>query len=170
MDYLSKIEQGLGDWRHLPDYPFKIELEYAVFPSLNGELIDEVIYDAIFNMNKRLGNSKLILKSFLDVNNTKPDLLVQKEINWTEVDKFQASNLVYEGFYTTGDKVNWLGIYHPDDYFIVGVKKEMLEDLCLKVYGHLNWKQEFIQKYENGQLEIYREDFEELKGSILKGD
>ncbi|MCG7534776.1 hypothetical protein [Pseudoalteromonas sp. OOF1S-7] len=170
MNYLSRIEQCLGNWRSLPDYPFQSEVEYAVFPSLNDELIHEALYKAIFEMNERLGNCEIVFKAFVDVNDKIPDLLVQKEISWHDVDKFQASNLVYEGFYTTGDKFNWLGIYHPDDYFIVGVKKEMLEELCRKVYGHLDWKQEFIRRYESGQLEIYKEDFDELKDSLLKED
>ena len=168
MDYLSKIEQLLGSWKRLPEYPFHGEFDYAVFPSLNDELVDEVLYEAIFEMNEQLGNREFIFKAFVDVSNKMPDLLVQTQKCWKHVDKFQASNLVYEGFYTTGDRLNWLGIYHPDDYFVVGAKKEILEGLCLKLYGHLDWNREFVSKYEDGHLEMYSEDFEVLNNTLIK--
>lgn len=170
MDYLSKIEKCLGNWRRLPEDPFQGDLHYAVFPSLNDELVDEGLYKAIFDMNTRLGNREIIFKAFVDVNDKAPDLLIQTEICWSNVDKFQGSNLVYEGFYTTGDKFNWLGIYHPDDYFIIGASKILIDELCQKIYGHINWKKEFLSKYEDGQLEIYSEDFKELKKSLLQKD
>ncbi|WP_143872003.1 hypothetical protein [Catenovulum sediminis] len=167
MNYISDIERKLGDWRKLPDNPFHQELDYAVFSSSNDQLVDEVLYEAIFELNEALGNDELVFKAFIDVNDKKPDLLVQNQKNWSSFDKFQELNLVYEGFYTSGDKLNWLGIYHPDDYFVVGAPKYVLEKLCLNVYGHLDWKKEISNKYESGQLEIYSEDFEELKKSLL---
>jgi len=167
MNYLSKIEESLGDWKLLPQNPFKLDFEFLIFPSLGDNLINEGVYQEIFSLSTKLGSEDLVFKSFLDVKDKAPDLLVQKLLGWTDFEEFQASNLVYEGFYVTGSNFNWLGIYHPDDYFIIGANREILLELCLKVYGHSDWKMEFKKCYENGELEIYSDDYSELTKSLF---
>ncbi|WP_411360006.1 hypothetical protein [Pseudidiomarina sp. YC-516-91] len=166
-NYLTKIESELGNWRELPENPFKKRLHYAVFSSLNDQLIDQALYEAIFQLNENNGNNRLIFKSFLDVVGRIPNLLIQRNKRWEEVESFQDSSLVNEGFYITGEKLNWLGIYHPDNYFVLGTSQNGLEDVCKHVYGHVDWVQEFINQYETGKLEIYQQDFEELKRHLL---
>lgn len=168
MDYILNIERELGNWRKLPEYPFQGNLDFAVFSSPNDLLIDRSLYETIFDMNKALGNKKLILKAILDTIGKAPDLLVQKEKCWEGIDEFLGTNLVFEGFYITGDKLNWLGIYHPDNYFVLGAPKAWIDQVCNSVYGHSDWAGEFITQYEGNKLEIYYEDFKELKRNLLQ--
>lgn len=162
MDYVSKIEELLGDWKLLPNYPFKLDFGFVIFPSVGDNLINEELYQEMFLLSQKFESENLIFKSFVDMKKELPDLLIQNQPNWKHFDGFQTSNLVYEGFYVTDNNYNWLGIYHPDDYFIIGAKKEILLNLCLKVYGHSDWKMEFKKDYENGKLEIYQADYLEL--------
>ncbi len=167
MNYLSKIEEVRGNWKKLPNNPFKPKLAYAIFPSLDDDFINETLYNGIFDLNRINGNNELIFKSFLDVKCELPNLLVQTQVSWTEFETFQALNLVYEGFYITGSNFSWLGIYHPNDYVIIGSNKKDLFELCVKVYGHTDWKKEFMKYYEDGKLEIYQEDFLKLTKSLF---
>jgi len=167
-NYLELIETNLGDWKRLPEYPFYDRSWcYAIFSEHTDYMIDEKLYEAIFDLNRELGNSNLICKSLFDNQEKKEALLIQHVKNWAQMDSFQFLDLVNLGFYVAGNKLNWLGIYHRDDYLIIGAPIEQITMLVLRIYGHLDWQQELIKMNEEGSIDIYEEDFAELRSILL---
>ncbi|MBY6093229.1 hypothetical protein [Ferrimonas balearica] len=168
MNYIKEIELKLGNWKLLPGNPFKRDFDVAVFPSVGEELLNERMYSGLVLLNKGLSNNELIFKSLLDIQGKKEDLLIQSIACWDDFEQFQLSNLVYEGFYVTGTNFNWLGIYHPDDYFVIGASHVVISSLCQRIYGHNNWKLAFEKSFQQGELSMYKDDFKMLKESLLR--
>jgi|GEM_PF-5597831 hypothetical protein len=168
IDYTLEIEKKLGQWRKLPDNPFLPSYEYVIFPSLDDDLVTHVLYEALFRESEKAGNSIFIVKSIFDIVGDKPGLLIQNQPSWEEFDSFQGSGLSYEGLYITGSEFNWLGIYHPDDYVIIGGESYFIKNLCQNIYGDLDWRSEFEKAYREGRLNMYESDFKDIKNLLLK--
>lgn len=162
-NYLKEIEKRLGNYKRLPDVPFYSDCNYAVFPALDDNFIDKNLYEALFEANKKIGNNDIIFRAFMDVKGNPPSVIHQKEMNWHEFEVFQESDLVFEGFYITGENMNWLGIYHPDDYVVIGANNELTLFVSKKLYGERSWKSEFDKAFYSGRLEMYKEDYDLLK-------
>ena len=79
----------------------------------------------------------------------------------------QENHLTCEGIYITGDAFNWLGIYHYDDYLIVGGSDQFVEDLCLLIYKDLDWKKAFVKAFDEGNISMYESDFDALVAELF---
>lgn len=163
IDYIFEIESRLGEYKKLPSNPFLGDFQYAIFPALDDNLVFKILYEALFHANKALANDFFVAKTILDVIGLAPALLIQKHLNWSEFNTFQGAGLAYEGFYMTGNNFNWLGIYHPDDYVIIGGTGSFSSNICQSIYGNSDWKYEFETAYKNGRMEMYEKDYETIK-------
>lgn len=166
-DYIKEIEQRLGRYKRLPDAPFISNCKYAIFPALDDDFVDEKLYTALFQANKQQGNSFFIVKSLLDIKGNEVSILKQEELNWSEFESFQGTSLVHEGFYITGDNFNWLGIYHNDDYVVVGANDELTSFVTTKLYGNEDWQFHFEEAYINEKMDMYESDYQVLKNSLF---
>jgi hypothetical protein len=88
-------------------------------------------------------------------------------MNWSEFERFQGLPLVYEGFYITGNSYNWLGLYHPDDYFIVGANDELTSLVTYQLYGNDDWQSKFEEAFINDQMDMYASDYKALKNNLF---
>jgi len=168
VDLIKNIEQKLGNYKKLPDFPFNNESNFAVFPSLNEKLIDESLYKALFGANELMGNKSFIAKTLLDIKGRDTSLIQQDKLDWDSFERFQNAPLAYDGLYITGDQFNWLGIYHTNDYVIIGGSREFINVVCNKVYGSSDWLSEFESAFKNGRMDMYKEDYDALKEGLLK--
>lgn len=167
IDYIDEIQERLGSIDKLPSFPFKCCCEYAIFPALGDDFVCKKLYKVLFEENKNFGNKIFIAKSVLDIKGKETSLLMQKEKNWKEFEGFQNSSLVYEGFYLTGENFNWLGIYHPDDYVIVGGDDGFVSSICRILYAGKDWRVAFEQAFKDGKIDMYKKDFEELQKELF---
>lgn len=167
IDYIIEIERRLGAYNRLPDAPFTSKCRYAAFPSLDDNLVSNSLYQVLFDANKKLGNSYFLVKSFLDIKGEAASILKQSELNWSEFEEFQSSSLVYEGFYMTGENLNWLGIYHPDNYIVIGANDYLTDFVTNKLYGNDDWQSKFEDAFNNNQLEMYESDYDALRKKLF---
>lgn len=165
----EKIEGSLGSSKMLPKLPFLIRCKYVLFPSNGEDLIDKKLYEILFTSNQELGNKKFVAKSCLDVKGKDASIIEQKEIDWPAFEAFQNIALVYEGFYITSENFDWLGIYHQNGYTIIGSNDKFTNLVTKKMYGEKDWKNIFENAFNEGLLDIYESDFEELKTNLLVG-
>lgn len=52
----TNIEQQLGNFKKLPNYPFNTNGKFAIFPGAEEACIDEHLYRALFKGNSEIGN------------------------------------------------------------------------------------------------------------------
>jgi hypothetical protein len=166
-DYIKKIEERLGEYKRLPKIPFISDCIYALFPASEDDFVDEKLYTALFQANKQQGNNFFIVKPLLDIKGKEVSVLMQEELNWSEFESFQGSSLVYEGFYITGEHFNWLGIYHNNDYVLIGANDELTNFVTTKLYGNGNWQSHFEEAYINEKMDMYESDYQLLKNSLF---
>tara|TARA_R110002167_G_scaffold137654_1_gene324709 strand:+ start:797 stop:1306 length:510 start_codon:yes stop_codon:yes gene_type:complete len=167
IDFIKEIENRLGQYKRLPSTPFNSKCRYAIFPALEDYCVNERLYETLFKANKRLGNSYFIAKSFLDVKGEAISILKQEEMNWAEFERFQGLPLVYEGFYVTGNNFNWLGLYHPDDYFVLGANDELTNLVTYHLYGNDDWQSKLEEAFMNKQMDMYESDYKALKSKLF---
>lgn len=168
VNYIDKIEKYLGDYKKLPNSPFHSKCEYALFPALNEDLVDKSLYKALFEANKNQGNCVFIANSFLGMKGENNPILEQNEFDWLKFESFQNSPLVYEGFYMTSENFDWLGIYHPDDYIILGGNDELTGIVAKQLYGIENWKTKFDEAFAEGAMNMYEADYRIIQKSLIK--
>ena len=156
------IEKKLGNYKLLPDYPFKENVTYAIFPGGMDKFIDRTTYKILFELNAKYGNSELVSKPHFSNINNKKLFLHQTEYNWQAFSDMQEEHMSCEGIYLCGNSLNWLGIYHYDDYLLVGGPTEFINELCILMIGSTNWKDMFIKAYELGDVSMYKSDFDIL--------
>lgn len=167
IDYIKEIEKRLGAYNRLPDTPFISKCRYAAFPSLDDDLVSNILYKALFDANEELGNRYFLVKSFLDIKGGAISILKQRELNWPEFEKFQVSSLVYEGFYMTGENLNWLGIYHPHNYIVIGANDYLTSSVTNELYGNDDWQSKFEDAFNDNQLEMYESDYDSLRSKLF---
>ncbi len=167
MDINEKIEEKLGNWRALPKFPFKGNLGFAVFSTDSDPSLEEKFGHLLFELNKRQHNVKFFLKTFVDINKSTSHFLEQTQYCWKDIDEFQRKDLAYKGYYISGENLNWLGIYHPNDYFVLGANSREITWFCGEYLGHQDWRTSFKNSYKNGLVDIYEEDFIELTSELF---
>jgi hypothetical protein len=165
---LAVIESKLGSYNKLPNYPFNEMMALAIFPGLDDDLVDERLYKALYKANNAIDNTYFITKAIVSKKGEDSAKLQQAALNWRSFDEFQSLPLVYKGFYMTGENINWLGIYHVDDYIVIGSNDEFIEMICNEIYGHNDWLSEFEKAFESGRMNMYKDDYESIKDSLLK--
>ncbi len=165
---LTTIEKMLGNYRRLPEYPFNNKGEIAVFPGLDDYLVDEALYRALYKANNLVGNKTFLAQASVGIKGENIPSIQQDGIDWKSFKEYQSLNLVYKGFYMTGENLNWLGIYHLDDYIVVGGNNDFVEIVCNELYGDSDWLSKFEEAYKSGRVAIYEEDFDYLYKSLFK--
>ena len=161
-DFQTIVEKKLGNYMKLPDYPFNKKMAYAIFPGAEENFINETVYGSLFELNAKYGNARLLIKPhFVDIND-QALFLKQSHKDWDSFSDLQDNHLTCEGIYLCGDAFNWLGIYHYDDYLIVGGIEDFINDLCDLVYGDSDWRSKFSLAFEEGEISMYQSDFDRL--------
>jgi hypothetical protein len=168
MKCLRNIEKKLGNANLLPDNPFKQKGEIALFPALDEDLVPEKLYAALFKANFVVGNKSFIARAALDIEGADIAIIHQNDLNWDSFESFQALPFVYEGFYMTGERLNWLGIYHTDDYIMLGGNETFIQLVTTYLYGDNDWASRFKCAFENDRMNMYKEDYESLKKRWLE--
>jgi len=167
---IKTIEHLLGNYRKLPEYPFSKEGKFAVFATPGDFLVGEKLYEALFSANISNGNSSFIIQASHGLVDEKLVTIEQKVLDWKSFDEFQFLPLSYQGFYLTGDSFNWLAIYHRHNYLVIGANEQFVRCVCEKICVDSDWKDIFCLAYENGEVDIYPEDFEVLEEKLIKSE
>tara|TARA_Y100000588_G_C13852206_1_gene752463 strand:+ start:103 stop:633 length:531 start_codon:yes stop_codon:yes gene_type:complete len=161
-EFEKLVESKLGDYKKLPSYPFMEEFSYAVFPGAEDGFVDEKFYAALLNVNSKFGSNQLLIKPHFAGSNEEHLFLKQDLYDWKAFNEMQNEHLTCEGIYFTGNNFDWLGIYHYDDYLIVGAKEPFIKELCGLVYKDSDWKKHFSDAFKNGEISMYQSDYEAL--------
>lgn len=163
----TNIELQLGNFKKLPNYPFNKKGSFALFPGGENACLNEILYKALVNANTATNNRSFLASAHDFVKSKGASLINQTKLDWTSFNTFQELPLANEGFYMTGELLNWLGIFHYDDYIIIGGNDEFVAMVCNAVYGDSNWLVHFEKAYEEGDIAIYADQFDALKNSLL---
>lgn len=161
------MKKKLGNQNRLPDYPFNEKMTIAVFPALDDDLVDQNLYNALYSTNEIIGNTSFIIKAAVGTKGVDTATLQQKTLNWTAFDQFQYLPLVHKGFYMTGENIDWLGIYHVDDYIVIGGSNEFIAAVCHEMYGNEDWLAKFEKAFEDGRMNMYKDDYDAIKEKLL---
>ena len=166
-DFQTIVENKLGHHTKLPNYPFKEKMAYAIFPGAEKNFINETLYGSLFALNSKYGNSQFLVKPHFVGVNDQEFFLRQSYRDWQSFSDMQKNHLTCEGIYLSGNRFNWLGIYHYDDYLIVGGNESFTEDLCTLVYGDSDWKSRFINAFDEGEISMYQSDYDSLVAKLF---
>ncbi len=158
-NFQKNVENKLGNYRKLPIYPFNKDVAYAIFPGAEEKFISENLYRALFTINLKFGNQTFLVKPHFTEVSDERLYLQQSVYDWKSFNDMQDNHLVCEGIYLSGNLLNWLGIYHYHDYLIVGGDSDFIRELCITVYGDVDWKARFIHSFDEGEISMYQSDY-----------
>lgn len=156
------IESKLGNYRTLPSFPFKEDFSYAIFPGAEDGFVNEKLYKALLDTNAKFGASKFFTKPHFAGPSEEHLFLKQEVYNWKAFNEMQDNHLACEGIYIAGDNYDWLGIYHYNDYLIIGGSEDFIEALCNLVYEDTDWKKHFSEAFQAGEMSMYQSDYDAL--------
>ncbi len=156
------VVNKLGDYRKLPNFPFKEKLAYAIFPGAESTFVDECLYKVLFELNEKYDNKKILANPHVVTSDDENLFIQSTKYDWKSFQEMQDNHLSCEGIYISGSAFNWLGIYHYDDYLIVGGSENFIKDLCNSLYCDSDWKTRFSQAFDNGDISMYQSDYDAL--------
>lgn len=124
--------------------------------------MDENFYATLLNVNSKFGSNQLLSKPHFAGPREEHLFLKQDSYDWKAFHEMQDNHLTCEGIYFTGNNFEWLGIYHYDDYLIVGGTENFITELCSLVYEDFDWKKHFSDAFQNGEISMYQSDYDAL--------
>ncbi|NRA61887.1 MAG: hypothetical protein HRU25_13465 [Psychrobium sp.] len=161
------VELELGNFKRLPNYPFNEKMEFAIFPGAEDYYVSKGLYESLFKANKIIGNRYFMAKPHLTESSTEQLFVEQEKLDWNSFNDIQKAHLTSEGIYITGELLNWLGIYHYDDYIIIGGSAEFIKNVCIYMYGNTDWQSKFTLAFLEGEISMYQSDYDALKKCLF---